>query len=87
MQDFLYGIFSAGYFVAGLFFLKFWSRTHERLLVIFAGAFFLLALSQALLGITELPREEQTWLYLIRLCAFALIIFGIVSVNVGKKRP
>lgn len=85
MADFVYGALAAGYLVAGVFFLRFWTRTRERLLLIFALAFWMLALSQTLLGVLDLEREEQSWLYLIRLGAFTLIIAGIVSVNLKKR--
>lgn len=85
MTDFAYGVIAAGYLIAGVFFLRFWSKTRESLLLIFACAFWLLAISQTLLGILELDREEQSWIYLIRLLAFSLIIIGIVSVNMRRK--
>ena len=85
MADFVYGALAAGYLVAGVFFLRFWTRMRERLLLIFALAFWMLALSQTLLGVLDLEREEQSWLYLIRLAAFTLIIAGIVSVNLKKR--
>lgn len=85
MADFVYGALAAGYLIAGVFFLRFWTRTRERLLLIFALAFWMLALNQTLLGVLDLEREEQSWLYLIRLGAFTLIIAGIVSVNLKKR--
>lgn len=85
MSDFIYGLLAAGYLVSGVFFLRFWSRTRERLLLIFACAFWLLSLGQTLLGALDLGREEQSWVYLIRLSAFVLIIIGIVSVNMRKR--
>ena len=85
MTDFVYGALAAGYLIAGVFFLRFWTRTHERLLLIFALAFWMLALSQTLLGVLDLEREEQSWLYLIRLGAFTLIIAGVVSVNLKRR--
>jgi uncharacterized membrane protein HdeD (DUF308 family) len=86
MTDFAYGVIAAGYLIAGVFFLRFWSKTRESLLLIFACAFWLLAISQTLLGLLDLDREEQSWIYLIRLLAFSLIIVGIVSVNMRRKR-
>jgi uncharacterized membrane protein HdeD (DUF308 family) len=85
MTDFVYGALAAGYLIAGVFFLRFWTRTRERLLLIFALAFWMLALSQTLLGVLDLEREEQSWLYLIRLGAFTLIIAGVVSVNLKRR--
>jgi hypothetical protein len=85
MAEFIYGVVAAGYFTAGVFFLRFWTRTRERLLLIFACAFWLMATTQTLLGVLDLDREEQSWVYLIRLLAFSLIIVGIVSVNIRRK--
>ena len=81
MLDFLSGILTMGYLVAGLFFLRFWSRTGDSLFGAFAAAFGLLALEQILLTSQGLPREEQTWLYLLRLAAFLLIIVAVLRKN------
>ena len=81
MLDFSSGAVAMGYAVAGLFFLKFWSRTGEEVFVAFSAAFALLALEQVLLVWVGLPREEQTWLYLLRLLAFLLIIGAILRKN------
>ena len=85
MADFVYGVLAAGYLIAGVFFLRFWARMRDRLFLVFALAFWLLAANQTLLGLLDLEREEQSWLYLIRLIAFTLIIAGIVSVNLKKR--
>jgi hypothetical protein len=66
--------------VVGLFFLRFWRRTRDRLFLIFAAAFLLMGLNWLLLA--TIGREEtHTALYLIRLVAFVLIIIGIVDKN------
>lgn len=75
--DFLSGAITMGFVVAGLFFLRFWKRTRESLFVTFALAFWLLGLTQALLAFTSIPVEERSWLYLLRLAAFALILVSI----------
>ena len=75
--DFLSGAIVMGFVVAGLFFLRFWKRTHEGLFVAFALAFWLLGLTQALLAFTDIPVEERSWLYLLRLAAFSLILISI----------
>jgi hypothetical protein len=74
-----------GYAIAGLFFLRFWSRTRDLLFMAFAVAFWLLALNQALVALSEAPREEQTWFYLLRLAAFLLIIAAIVGKNLRAR--
>lgn len=75
--DFLSGAITMGFVVAGLFFLRFWKRTHEGLFVAFALAFWLLGLTQALLSFTNIPVEERSWLYLLRLAAFSLILISV----------
>jgi hypothetical protein len=81
MVDFLSGAITMGFFVAGLFFLRFWKRTHERLFIAFALAFWLLGLSQALLALGGIPIESRSWVYLLRLGAFLLIIVSIWRKN------
>lgn len=85
MDNFIAGMMVAGYLVAGLFFLRFWSRTRDGLFAIFACAFWLFAVNQALVALAEVPREEQSWIYLLRVGGFALIILGIVAKNLRGK--
>ena len=86
MLEYVSGAISMGYLVSALFFLRFWRRTGEFLFVIFACAFGLLAVNQGLLAVAGLPREEQSWIYLLRLAAFILIIIAIVAKNLGRAR-
>ncbi len=74
LEDFLGGAVAMGFAVAALFFLKFWRRTREGLFLAFAGSFLLLAATQALLTLSGVPTEERSWLYLLRLMAFLLIL-------------
>lgn len=85
MIDFLNGLLTMGYLVAGVFFLKFWRRTGDRLFAVFSGAFGLLALEQALLAWEGVPREEQTWIYLLRFVAFLLIIAAVARKNSARS--
>ncbi len=79
--DFLSGAITMGFLVAGLFFLRFWSNTREGLFLAFAFAFWLLGLNQALLTLTDIPVEERSPLYLLRLAAFALILVSVAMKN------
>ena len=81
LVDFLSGAITMGFVVAGLFFLRFWKRTHDGLFIAFALAFWLLGLVQGLLTFTEFPIEERSWLFLLRLAAFSLIIVSILWKN------
>ena len=77
LLTFMSGGITMAFIIAGLFFLRFWKRTHEGLFVAFALAFWLLGLTQALLTFTNVPVEERSWLYLLRLAAFSLILVSI----------
>ena len=79
--DFLSGAITMGLVVAGLFFLRFWKRTRERLFIAFALAFWLLGLTQALLALIDIPVEERSGLYLLRLAAFVLILGSVGMKN------
>ncbi len=79
--SFLSGAITMGFLVAGLLFLRFWKRTGEPLFAAFALAFWLLGISQALLALNVVPVEERSWLYLLRLAAFALIMVSVWRAN------
>jgi hypothetical protein len=78
---FVSGLITMGFLVAGLFFLRYWRRTADWFFAAFAGAFWLLALNQALLALTNTTVEEQSWLYVLRVAAFALIILAVLQKN------
>jgi hypothetical protein len=75
--DFLSGALTMGFVVAGLFFMRFWTRTQDALFLSFALAFWLLGLTQAILALGGIPVEERSWVYFIRLSAFLLILISI----------
>lgn len=81
MRELLSGAIVMGYLVAGLFFLKFWRGTHDRLFLIFGAAFWLLALQRALLALLAEAPGSHLYLYVMRLLAFVLIIVAIIDKN------
>lgn len=81
LYDFLSGFVACGFVVAGLFFLRFWTRTRDSLFFWFAIAFWLLGAGQSLLALGNFPVEERSSVYLIRLAAFSLILFAIFRKN------
>lgn len=81
LYNFLSGAVAFGFLVCGLFFLRFWSRTRDVLFIEFAAAFALLGTGQAILALANIPTEERGSVYLIRLAAFAIIIFAVVRKN------
>jgi hypothetical protein len=86
LSSFLAGAVVAGFWLAGLFFLRFWKRTRDELFLAFTLAFWLLGLAQALLTFSHVPVEERSWLYLIRLSAFVIILGAIWRKNRRVRR-
>ena len=84
LANFVSGAIAMGFLICACFFFRFWARTKDNLFVAFAIAFLLLALSQALGSILGLPLEERSWLYLLRLSAFLVIILAIGRKNLAK---
>lgn len=85
MDQILTGIYVMGYTVAGLFFLRFWRVTHDRLFLLFAIAFWVFGFQRLLLGTTG-DNEDVLVLYGIRLLGFVLIIWAIIDKNLQARR-
>jgi hypothetical protein len=92
MDDFLAGMITMGFLVAGLFFLRFWRRTADVLFAVFAAAFWLFALNQALLTLLKVPNVPGgaaaafSWIFLPRIAAFGLLILAILAKNFDRTR-
>jgi hypothetical protein len=82
---FLSGAVTFAFLVAALYFLRFWRRTADLLFAAFAGAFALLGLNQALLVLINVPAEERSWVYILRIAAFVLILAAIAQKNRGSR--
>ena len=67
--------------ISGLFFLRFWRASRDRLFAFFCAAFWLIALSWALLALFSPQEETRPYIYVLRLLAFSLIMIGIVTKN------
>ena len=81
LYAFLSGAVTILFALAGLFFLRSWRRTGDRLFISFGLAFWLLSFHQAVLSLAGIPVEERSWTYLLRLTAFALIIGSVWRKN------
>jgi predicted signal transduction protein with EAL and GGDEF domain len=79
--DFLSGAITLGFIVAGLFFLRFWLKTRDSLFLAFAIAFMLLGAGQAVQALANIPQEERSYIFLIRLAAFTLILAAVLRKN------
>ena len=76
---------ATGAWVAGLIFFRFWRETGDRLLMLFALAFWLLSASWLTLAVFNPTDEARPYVYAVRLVAFLLIIAAVVDKN--RHRP
>jgi membrane-associated PAP2 superfamily phosphatase len=86
MKDFIAGATAAGCLVIALFFLRYWRQTADRLFAAFALAFSLFGVNRLLLALLAEDNEARTYVYLVRLLAFLVIIGAIVEKN-RPRRP
>ena len=77
----LSGAILMGFWVAGLFFYRFWKITRDRLFSIFAMAFWVMGLERLILTIMAPENEFRPYIYIFRLLAFTLIALAILDKN------
>lgn len=80
-EGFLLGFIFASSLTAGVFFLKFWRRTHDQLFLAFGVAFIIEALNRIPFLFMEQPNEGSPIVYTVRFLAFALILIAIARKN------
>jgi len=71
--------------VAGLFFLRFWRSTRDRLFLFFALAFFLEGANRIALYPSVGEQDNLPIYYLIRLVTYGLILVAILSKNIVRR--
>jgi predicted tellurium resistance membrane protein TerC len=81
-----YGALAMGHLLIAAIFLRFWSKVHAALLMIFSVSFALLSMSYVALCFVNLGDREPTVVYLVRLVAFSLIAGGIVWTNLRTRQ-
>ena len=86
MIDFLNGALTLAYFLAGVFFLRFWRRTRDRLFVRFAIAFWLFTLNQVVAFSFEAADERLGYTYVLRVTGFVVILFAVIAKNVKSAK-
>jgi hypothetical protein len=83
MKLFVLGAIAMAYAVAGLFFLRYWARTRDRLFLVFALAFWLLGATRIVMAAINQFEETATYINWVRFAAFVLILLAILD----KNRP
>lgn len=92
MKLILAGALTMGFVIAGLFFLRFWRQTRDRLFALFALSFFVMGLNRLILSILWVNSPDGVrgpWhdrMYWVRLVAFLLILLAILDKN-RSPRP
>lgn len=81
LHAFMLGIVVMAAAAIGVFFHRFWRRTRDRLFLVFAVAFWLLAVNWAAQAFVSRDETYYEAIYLLRLLAFGFIIAGIVGKN------
>jgi hypothetical protein len=81
VTEFISGLLVMGYAAVALCFGRFWRRSRDRLFLFFAAAFAILTIQRTLIGTMYHGEFAETWLYLMRLGAYLLIVAGIVDKN------
>ncbi len=87
MIDFVDGASCLAAAAIALFFVRFWRASDDRLFLLFALAFALLAVNRVALALLDNDSEAATVVYLARALAFALILVAIADKNLVRQRP
>lgn len=87
MYNFLSGMVTAGYLVAALFFFRFWRRTKDSLFANFSIAFLLFASGQFGSIWFDGQHDDNTWIFLLRVAGFVLLLVAIVRKNFTPAAP
>lgn len=86
MMLFLSGAIMMACAACGLFFIKSWRATRDRFFLLFAAAFWALAIERWALFLVDPRYEMRFYVYMIRFLAFALIAAAIVEKNIKSRR-
>ena len=82
--EFVSGATALAYVVAGVYFLRFWRKTRDRLFMSFALAFWLLGLNQTIVSLLGVTDERTGYAYILRVVGFLLILYAIVRKNLAR---
>lgn len=85
LNPFISGAFVMACLAVALFYVRYWRRTHDRLFAILAVAFVMLSIERLVLGFVPTQMEGRHLIFLLRLAAYATIIFGIVDKNWPRR--
>lgn len=73
--------------IAGVFFLRYWRSSRDRFFLYFAASFLIEGVNRFVLYLTVGLQEDAPAYYIVRLIAYGLIVFAIVSKNRERRTP
>ena len=85
IEGFLLGVIATSSITAGIFFLKFWRKTHDSFFLAFAASFIIEGMNRSAVIFANRPNEGSPWTYLVRLLSFLLILAAILRKNYSEK--
>lgn len=86
MNQLLLGAIAATCFAIALILVRSWKTTRDRFFLFFAASFGIEGMSRIALALQPGTSEQTPTFYLVRLFAFALIIYAIVDKNRSGRR-
>ena len=86
LAHFIHGATMMANVLVSLYFLRFWRETRDRLFATFSVAFLIFAVNRILLSVLDTENEARTFVYVLRLIGFLLIIAGVVYKNRPARR-
>jgi len=86
MSELLIGATAACFFIAGLFFLRFWKTTHDKFFLFFALSFLIECVNRISLVLFFELWEGSSSYYLIRLLSYSFIVIAILYKNKKNKQ-
>lgn len=85
MSQVIIGAIAMGFGIAGLFFLRFWRETRDRLFFFFSLSFFVLAINRVWTAFISSRDAHGDYVYWVRLLAFAIILLAIIDKNAFRS--
>lgn len=81
LKEWLLGAITLGTSMAGVFFLRFWKTSGDRLFLFFSLAFFVEVVSRVTMALSVASSEEDPSIYLLRFLSYGFIAWGILDKN------
>lgn len=86
IDGFSLGFLATASLVVAMFFLRFWARTRDFLFLSFAIAFAFEAVARTAMLFMKDVNGGGSWIYVVRLCTYLLILGAIMSKNRRARR-